>query len=80
MMGKCEFLETCGLYAIEVIASNVELKKRFQETFCSCDSSKCARHYVRKALGKGLVPELMLPHQIEWAKQLVSDNRILVVK
>lgn len=47
---------------------------RVQENYCTLKSCfKCARFCVYRALGIDAVPELMLPTQTEWAKQIIEE-------
>ncbi len=77
-MDRCEHMEICKLFAIDAIASNEKLQERFKGTFCNDNSSKCARRLIREKLGKEFVPAVMLPNQIDWARQILSDNCIPV--
>lgn len=76
-MGKCEFSENCAIFELSAIVNNTNAQKRFRENFCNGNESKCARHLVWTTLGKEYVPVLMLPHQREWANQLLSDQKVL---
>lgn len=77
-MDRCEHMEICKLFAIDAIASNEKLQERFKGTFCNDNSSKCARRLIREKLGTEFVPVLMLPNQMDWARQILSDNCIPV--
>ena len=69
---KCSLVDQCAFFKhFENKCEN--LIERLKETYCLSDNSKCSRLYLQNILGKQAVPLTMLPHQWEWANQILID-------
>jgi hypothetical protein len=77
-MQRCEYFEICSLFTVDAIAKCEKTQERFRETFCISSNCNCARKMVHSKLGMDYVPALMLPSQLDWARQILSDNKIEV--
>ena len=71
----CPHLGACGIVQgdLEKMPGLVE---RFKQNYCLGNHAACCRRWVWDFLGVEKVPELMLPHQRDWAQQLLSDSGI----
>ena len=76
IVSKCEYIETCSLFTVDVILKSDRAKERFREMFCLSGCCSCARRMVHNKLGPEFVPALMLPNQLDWARQILSDNNV----
>ena len=69
---QCPNLETCP-FLKEHQSSMPELAKKLKSKYCRNDSTECARLLIRRELGPQSVPVLMMPHQHDWAAQILID-------
>jgi hypothetical protein len=74
-MAECELTQTCPFFNEPTICTMSELVKQLKTTYCLGDNTKCARFGLYKALGRKVVPKLMLPNQHDWARQILRDNK-----
>ena len=52
-----------------------ELIERIQDTYCTKPArSECARFKIAQSVGLEKVPPLMLPEQVEWARQIIAES------
>lgn len=49
------------------------LAQKLKSEYCLHDNTDCCRLWIRQELGAESVPALMLPHQRDWAEQLLRD-------
>ncbi len=69
---QCPNLETCPFFK-EHQSSMPELAKKLKSNYCLHDNAECARLLVCRVLGPESVPVLMMPHQHDWAVQILMD-------
>jgi hypothetical protein len=74
-MPTCELNQTCPFLNDPTICDMPELIKQFKTTYCLEDNTNCARHTIFRVLGRNAVPKLMMPNQLEWAKQILLDAK-----
>ena len=68
----CPHIETCNM--IQGGQERFpELVDRFKRKYCSGNHSACSRRWIWDFLGPEKVPELMMPHQHDWAQQVLTD-------
>lgn len=71
----CPHLEMC-----DIIQGQQErfpgLVERFQQNYCLKNHNYCSRHWIWDFLGAEKVPALMMPHQHDWAQQVLTDSGI----
>jgi hypothetical protein len=67
----CPFSEQCGL--VEMLREKMaELSQRIYNNYCTNASSQCARRQLYEQVGANAVPPLMLPGQLNWARQITE--------
>jgi hypothetical protein len=71
----CVYHEKCPLFANKT-ADYPTLSKKLKDQYCGGNPELCARKWVREAINKEAVPDLMLPQQHEWARQILLDHSI----
>ena len=71
----CPHLESCDMIR-GGHESFPELVDRFKQKYCSANHNACSRRWVWDLLGAEKVPELMMPHQHDWAQQVLTDSGI----
>jgi hypothetical protein len=70
---QCSFLDEC-VFIRENQTKMPELVVRIQNNFCTKSACfRCARFQISQLLGLEAVPPLMLPSQIEWARQIIEE-------
>jgi hypothetical protein len=70
---QCPFLDQCD-FIHENATKTPELIRRIQSHYCTkTDYCRCARFQLCKLLGADAVPPLMLPEQIDWARQIIEE-------
>lgn len=74
-MKSCDFYEICELFNQERASNMPRLVSMFKVRYCQGDPSQCARYKVSKEIGRQHVPEFMLPTQIEWAQQIIKEQK-----
>jgi hypothetical protein len=77
-MSSCEYIQECPLFNNSNVRNMTELIEELKAAYCLGEQTQCARYNVFKALGKKAVPELMLPTQYAWAKQILRDSKSLI--
>jgi len=71
---ECPFLDECA-FIHNNRAKMPELVNRIYERYCTKTAShECARYRVYQTLGAKDVPPLMLPDQIDWARQIIEED------
>jgi len=68
----CPFMEQCH-FLLSNYETMPELVERTVEHYCTNSQARCARLELYESLGAAAVPELMLPNQYDWARQIVED-------
>ena len=69
---ECPYLNVCPFFTRNQ-NDMADLCKKLKKEVCLQDNTHCARLRVRDALGMEFVPTLMMPHQHEWADQILLD-------
>ena len=69
---ECPCLGQCPFFQAHE-STMPDLAKKLKADYCLHDNSHCARLWVRDELGRELVPLQMMPHQAEWAEQILVD-------
>lgn len=70
----CQYLDKCALI-LDNKDKMPELVARFKDEYCLNRSyCECARFHMTHTLGLDAVPQLMLPSQTEWARQIIEDR------
>ena len=69
---RCPRFEACVFFQ-ENGNQMPELMDRLRKRFCCRDNTRCARLWVVNELGVESVPDTMMPHQYEWAQQILCD-------
>ena len=71
--GQCPFMDQCR-FLRENRTKMPELIARIMDTYCTKSACcRCARFRIAQSLGLHAVPPLMLPDQIDWARQIVQE-------
>jgi hypothetical protein len=73
-MAHCPLFERCAFLKDDTFRKMQGLIHRFQETYCHDNFSGCARYKIASVLGESFVPAPMMPTQIDWARQVLSDQ------
>jgi hypothetical protein len=73
-MAGCPKKEVCTLLTDKSFQKMPGLLQRFRQNYCDDEFSLCARYKVAAACGDHLVPETMLPTQIDWAMQIIQEE------
>jgi hypothetical protein len=69
---KCPKFEKCPFFQRhENIMS--KLTKRLKSEYCLRDNTDCCRLWICRELGPESVPETLMPHQWDWAEQILRD-------
>lgn len=72
-MPDCECIKGCVYFhmtTLQEIEGILELRK---QKYCQGDNTLCARYTVFKTLGRGYVPEDLLPSQTDRARELIEQ-------
>ena len=72
-MQECEYIDTCKLFSDENTSRMPKLVDMFKNKFCTADFKLCARYQVASNIGREHVPLLLIPPQIDWAWQIISE-------
>jgi hypothetical protein len=71
----CPHLETCSIIQ-NYNEEFPDLTRRFKRNYCYKNHDRCSRRWIWDYLGVESVPELMMPHQYDWAFQILIDSGI----
>ena len=74
-MNKCEFIDKCPFFNKLEENAMYQLVEKMKSNYCLTDNSLCARLKLRNILGPQSVPVLMMPHQTDWANQIMLDHQ-----
>ncbi len=69
---KCPHLDKCPFFHKHQDTMSV-LAQKLKDAHCLHDNTHCARLWIRQQLGKDAVPLQMMPHQQDWAEQILRD-------
>jgi hypothetical protein len=70
---QCPFLVQCN-FIRENRTKMSELVARIESRYCTKSACcRCARFRVAQVLGPVAMPPLMLPEQIDWARQIIEE-------
>jgi hypothetical protein len=72
-MADCECLAGCPFFN-DRMQMDQGLGLMYKNHYCKGDNSKCARHMVLKAKGKGNVPPSLFPNQFDIATAIISGR------
>lgn len=73
-MANCELLEKC-IFFNNHMANMPSTSEVFKKVYCQQDFSKCARHMIVEALGKGTVPSDVFPNQTDRAIEIIKKGK-----
>lgn len=73
-MANCELLEMC-IFFNNHMANMPSTSDVFKKIYCQGDFSKCARHMIVDALGRGTVPSDLFPNQVERANAIIAEKK-----
>ncbi len=76
-MAGCPKKDACSLLTDKTFQKMPGLLQRFRKNFCEGDFTLCARYKVAAACADDVVPESMLPTQIDWALQIIQEEKPL---
>ena len=71
----CPHLKSCNMIQHDH-EKFPELIERFKQNYCLQKHHRCSRRWIWDFLGFEKVPELMMPHQHDWAQQVLIDTGI----
>jgi hypothetical protein len=74
-MAQCEHIHKCSFFSNSTVLKMTNLVQDLQKSYCCGDFTRCARYSVAHAVGKNAVPELMMPNQHDWARQIIEDTK-----
>jgi hypothetical protein len=74
-MPDCECLERCPYFRAELFQEISTIKELRIQKYCKGDNSRCARYMVFKALGKGKVPDDLIPTQVKRANEIINQMK-----
>lgn len=74
-MAGCPKKDVCTLLTDKTFQKMPGLLQRFRQNFCDSDFALCARYQVAKECGDAFVPDPMLPTQIDWARQIIQEEK-----
>ncbi|MCK5783541.1 MAG: hypothetical protein KAH06_03790 [Desulfobacterales bacterium] len=69
---QCPFLSQCALIH-ENRTKMPDLIARIEDDYCTKAAFRCARFQVCQTIGVNVVPPLLLPDQIDWARQIIEE-------
>ena len=72
-MPDCECLPKCAFFN-DKMGEKPALADMMKLRYCKKDSSGCARHMVKVALGADKVPMDLYPSQVDRAKKIISSK------
>ena len=67
----CPLVNQCPFFAM--LGPTSKLIEHLKERYCLKDNSRCCRYYLFQTLGDKYVPLSMIPHQWEWANQILRE-------
>jgi hypothetical protein len=70
----CDYCTQCTILT-ENGKEMPKLASLFKERYCTDQFDQCARYQVARSVGLNGVPELMLPSQVEWAQQIIKEQK-----
>ena len=73
---QCLYIEKCPFLS-ENQNNFPGLCQKLKNEFCLRNNQDCARLRLRNALGPEAVPLLLMPHQQDWADQILLDAGII---
>ncbi len=73
-MAECDCLAGCPFFH-DRMTNMPALSGMMKKRYCLDDFMACARHQVKEALGKEIVPSNMFPSQFERARQMIGAAR-----
>lgn len=74
-MADCPKKDVCTLLTDKTFQKMPGLLQRFRQNFCDSEFALCARYQVAAECGDAVIPEPMLPTQIDWARQLILESK-----
>lgn len=72
-MPDCELLTTC-IFFNDMMANMPSTSSVFKFMYCNDNFTGCARHMVRKELGKDGVPTDLFPNQSDRVPRIISGK------
>ena len=73
---ECPCLNECT-FVCSNQANMPELVQRIKDRYCTNSAwGECARYRVYQSLGAREVPPLMLPDQVNWARQVIEEYNL----
>ena len=72
-MAHCPVIKECTFLTDETFLQMHGLIQRFQQSYCRENFAGCARYIVASTLSESAVPPMMIPTQIEWARQIINE-------
>lgn len=73
-MTDCKFFEKCPFFNAPEVADRHHLTDYLKTTYCRSDFQNCCRYQIAAALGREHVPALMMPDQVDWARQILKES------
>ena len=73
-MKSCVYCNKCTILT-ENGKDMPKLASLFKVQYCTDKFDQCARYQVARSFGLKEVPEFMLPSQIEWADQIIKEQK-----
>lgn len=77
-MAHCPRIDNCAFLKDEMYQQMTRLLERFQELYCQDQFTSCACYKIASALDESFIPPVMLPSQVEWADQIIRENKPLL--
>jgi hypothetical protein len=72
----CPYHEKCPMFGNQICTEFPPLSEKLKDQYCRGKFETCARKCVRETIGKEFVPQMMLPQQHDWARQILTDKEI----
>jgi capsular polysaccharide biosynthesis protein len=79
-MADCRFLEKCPFFNAPEVADRLHLINHLKTTYCHNDFENCCRYWIATTLGREHVPALMMPDQMDWARQILQESTLPIHK
>lgn len=73
-MAVCEYTEGC-IFFVEEVGFSPELNRSMRERYCLGDNSECARLRAMEFLALDLIPDDLLPSDLERLERLIAESR-----
>ncbi len=77
-MAECECISGCPFFNGRMAQTMGTVVESMKRRYCLGDQTNCARHMVKRTLGKEHVPPDMIPNQIEIAQQMIEAAGLTV--